>query len=310
MLKSEPLYYLVELSRCRSFRIASENLHITQPALSIAIKKLEAELGVTLLERTTKSVRLTEVGERVVSLSKKAIEQMEAIEQTARAQRLERLPAEQPCYDHMQFYTFPAISQGLLYKVLDTLCPGAPLSKLLIRDVHFSEMMALIAADDHAFALAWQLRPSQEQLPEGIGFQRLYSAKAQLMLAKDSPLVTPEITAIALKEVLTLPLVSYEGGYGINDLMFKLLKERWGTPENIIEVPNMTLFEQIILSGNAVAFGTDLTGWRCLDKTNSHMKNRFIPIKDNILFDFVLYFNQRCPEALREHVSAVFAENI
>ena len=41
MLKSEPLYYLVELARCRSFRIASENLHITQPALSIAIKKLE-----------------------------------------------------------------------------------------------------------------------------------------------------------------------------------------------------------------------------------------------------------------------------
>ena len=107
-----------------------------------------------------------------------------------------------------------------------------------------------------------------------------------------------------------MPLVSYEGGYGINDLMFKLLKERWGTPENVIEVPNMMLFEQIILSGNAVAFGTDLTGWRCLDKTNSHMKNRFIPIKDNILFDFVLYFNQRCPEALREHVSAVFAENI
>ena len=94
MLKSEPLYYLVELAHCNSFRIASENLHITQPALSIAIKKLEAELGVTLLERTTKSVRLTKTGEQVVKMSQQAIEQLEAIEQLAAKERLKAQQTE------------------------------------------------------------------------------------------------------------------------------------------------------------------------------------------------------------------------
>ena len=311
MLKSEPLYYLVELAHCNSFRIASENLHITQPALSIAIKKLEAELGVTLLERTTKSVRLTKTGEQVVKMSQQAIEQLEAIEQLAAKERLKAQQTELTAYDHLQIYTFPAISQGILYKVLNDLCPGAPLGRLTIKDVHFQEMMALLLADDCAFALAWQLRQGQqEQLPEGIGWERLYSAKAQLMLAKGGGLVPEEVTSLTLKEIVDLPLVSYGGGYGINDLRFALLKERWGPPANVMEVPNMALFDQIIQSGSAAAFGTDLTGWRCIDKSNSHMKNRFIPIKDNIVFDFVLYYNQRCPAALREHVTAVFADSL
>lgn len=307
MLKSEPLYYLVELAHCNSFRIASENLHITQPALSIAIKKLEAELGVTLLERTTKSVRLTNVGEQVVRMSQQAIEQLEAIEQLAVKER----QTERIDYDHLQIYTFPAISQGILYKVLDDLCPGAPLGRLTIKDVHFQEMMALLLADDCAFALAWQLRQGrQEKLPEGVGWERLYSAKAQLMLSKEGVLVPKEVTSLTLREIVDLPLVSYGGGYGINDLMFTLLKKRWGTPPNVIEVPNMALFDQIIQNGSAVAFGTDLTTWRCIDKSNSHMKSRFIPIKDNIVFDFVLYYNKRCPAALREHVTAVLTDSL
>ena len=310
MLKSEPLYYLVELARCKSFRIASENLHITQPALSIAIKKLEAELGVTLLERTTKSVHLTEIGEQIVGLSREAIERLEAVEHAAAAERLRTQKVHEVVYDHLQIYTFPALSQGFLGKVLDELCPGAPLNKLIIKDVHLKEMMALIQADDYAFALAWQLRGEQEAVPAEIGFWRLYSTKAQLMLSQESRLVAQDVSTLALKAVLAMPLVSYEGGYGINDLMFALLKKRWGMPANVIEVPSMTLFEQFISSGNAIAFGADLTGWRSLDKSNSHMKNRFIPLKDNIIFDFVLYYNKRCPAELREHVIAVFADNI
>lgn len=302
MLRSEPLYYLDELARCHSFRIASENLHITQPALSIAIKKLEAELGVTLLERTTKSVRLTEVGEAVVQLSREVIERLEVIEHIKERQN------EDVDYDHLQIYTFPAISQGVLDKVLSYLCPANELNKLVIKDVHIQEIMALILSDSHAFALAWHLRGQQTPAGEEIGAHKLYSAKAQLMMAKDCSLLPLSAESITLKEVMTLPLVSYGGGYGINDLLFELLIQRYGVPENMIEVPNMTLFDQMIQSGNAVAFGVDLTGWKCIDKSNTHRKKRFVPLKENIVFDFVVYYNLQCPQTLREHVIAVFEE--
>jgi DNA-binding transcriptional LysR family regulator len=53
----------VELAECRSFSTAAKLLHIGQPALSQAVAKLEDIVGVRLLERTTRSVVLTQAGE-------------------------------------------------------------------------------------------------------------------------------------------------------------------------------------------------------------------------------------------------------
>ena len=49
----------------RSFRAAAEQLGVTGPAVSQAIRKLEDSLGIALFQRTTRSVRLTEAGERL-----------------------------------------------------------------------------------------------------------------------------------------------------------------------------------------------------------------------------------------------------
>ncbi|MBQ3120286.1 MAG: LysR family transcriptional regulator, partial [Peptococcaceae bacterium] len=72
MLQSAPLWYLIQVGNYQSLSIAAEQLHISQPSLSVAIKKLEKELGLQLLERTYRGVRLTADGEKVVELASKA----------------------------------------------------------------------------------------------------------------------------------------------------------------------------------------------------------------------------------------------
>ena len=56
------LHYFLELSRTEHVTQTAENLHISQPALSSTIRKLEKELGISLFERTGRNIRLTEYG--------------------------------------------------------------------------------------------------------------------------------------------------------------------------------------------------------------------------------------------------------
>ena len=73
------LRYLEAVARHRHFTRAAEELHIAQSALSAQIKKLESELGVELLRRTTRSVELTEAGELAVAHARAALGEADAL---------------------------------------------------------------------------------------------------------------------------------------------------------------------------------------------------------------------------------------
>jgi LysR family hydrogen peroxide-inducible transcriptional activator len=67
------LRYLVAVAEHRHFGRAADACFVSQPTLSTQLKKLEEELGVTLIERTHRQVLLTPVGERVVAQAQKVL---------------------------------------------------------------------------------------------------------------------------------------------------------------------------------------------------------------------------------------------
>lgn len=77
------LRYIVAVARERNFRRAAEKSFVSQPALSLAIKKLEEELGVSLFERKTSEVTMTPVGERVVEQAAKVLDEAARIRDIA-----------------------------------------------------------------------------------------------------------------------------------------------------------------------------------------------------------------------------------
>ncbi len=78
------LRYIVTLAQEQHFGHAAERCYVSQPTLSIAVKKLEEELGVALFERSKNAVRVTPVGEKVVRQAQKVLEQAEAVRELAK----------------------------------------------------------------------------------------------------------------------------------------------------------------------------------------------------------------------------------
>lgn len=77
------LRYIVTLAQERHFGRAAERCFVSQPTLSVAVKKLEDELGVALFERSKSTVQVTPLGERVIEQAQRVLEQASVIRELA-----------------------------------------------------------------------------------------------------------------------------------------------------------------------------------------------------------------------------------
>lgn len=78
------LRYIVAVARERHFGHAAEACFVSQPTLSVAVKKLEEELGVSLFERRKGEVSVTPIGEQVIAQAQRVLEEASSIRQIAR----------------------------------------------------------------------------------------------------------------------------------------------------------------------------------------------------------------------------------
>ena len=102
------LRFVVSLARERNFRRAAEKCFVSQPALSLAIKKLEEELGLLLFERSRSKVTVTSVGQLIINQANVVLDEAEKIKELSRQG------------DRQLGYPF---SLGLIYSIAPYLLP-------------------------------------------------------------------------------------------------------------------------------------------------------------------------------------------
>ena len=71
--------YIVAVARERHFGRAAQACHVSQPTLSVAVRKLEDELGVTLFERGRREIGVTPVGRRIVDQARRVLAETDAL---------------------------------------------------------------------------------------------------------------------------------------------------------------------------------------------------------------------------------------
>jgi LysR family hydrogen peroxide-inducible transcriptional activator len=115
----QELRYFAAVVEFRHFGRAAEACNVSQPTLSSQIRKLEDELGVTLLERTNKRVDLTPVGSQILEHARRALAETAQIESVARA-------ARDPLVGALRLGVIPTLAPYLLPLIFGTLQKSYP----------------------------------------------------------------------------------------------------------------------------------------------------------------------------------------
>jgi LysR family transcriptional regulator, hydrogen peroxide-inducible genes activator len=177
------LRYLVALAEHRHFGRAAEASFVSQPTLSTQIKKLEDELGVTLVERTPRKVLLTQVGKEIVQRAREVLNEVEQIRAIARR-------TLDPESGTVRLGIFPTLGPYLLPHVVPRIRERFPRLELLLveekTEVILKQLregrldagiLALPIHDDQLHAQFLFEEPFLLAVPEGHAFAKRKSLK-------------------------------------------------------------------------------------------------------------------------------------
>lgn len=166
-----------------SFAQACERLHLSQPALSLAIKSLEESLGGQLLVRTTRSVALTPEGETLLPLARRLLADWDNAEEVMHQHFTLQL-------GKVSIAAMPSFAGNLLPAVLRAFRDRHPKVNVAVHDVINEQVLEMVR--NHRVELGIALEPDSL---DGLTFTPFYTDRFVAVLPADSALANePRIT--------------------------------------------------------------------------------------------------------------------
>src|SRR5215472_1202277 len=232
------LAYLVELSERLNFRAAAEAQFVTQSTLSAGIKELETLLGVQLVERDTRHVRLTTVGEDVVARGRQLLAAATDLAESARS-------ATRPLSGPLRLGAIPRIAPYLLPGVLPALRRSYGDLKLYLREDLTERLLARLRASRLDVALI--------ALPFDTGdlyVRELFKDEFSFVARQVDPVVRAK--DVPLRKIDTGDVLLLEEGHCLRDHVIAACGPRRGASEFRIEATSLTTLIQMVEGGLGV----------------------------------------------------------
>ncbi|HEY9381611.1 MAG TPA: LysR substrate-binding domain-containing protein [Burkholderiales bacterium] len=131
------LRYIVAVARERHFGRAAEACFVSQPTLSVAVRKLEDELGVTLFERGGGEVAITPIGERIIEQAERVLEQAAVVKELAKQ-------GKDPLNGTLRLGVIFTIGPYLLPELVPALKKRAPRMPLILQEQYTHRLIELL----------------------------------------------------------------------------------------------------------------------------------------------------------------------
>lgn len=227
------------VARKCSFTKAARELSLSQPALTVQIRQLEQRLAVRLLDRNSRSVRLTAAGEELAPVVERLLAEMGAIVQSAG-----QLAAQ--TRGQVRVAALPSIASTVLPRMIAGFRRAYPGARVHVRDVMARQVAALVENDEADVGLG-----IQDEAWSRLAFQPLFRDRMCLVLGAGSPLLSKR--RLGLSDLKGHALILTERGSSVRLLVDKALAAAGVDVKPAFEVSLMSTAAGLVRAGLGAA---------------------------------------------------------
>ena len=239
-MKLQQLRYFQAVCQSGSISHAAEELHVSQPAVSMAIRELEQEFGVALLARRYQGLALTEEGRTLQELTESLLRHASHVQERMQALGSQRRPVRLGVPPMIGTAFLPALYRALEAQYPDLLLATEELgTKTLLHDL--SENVLDLAFVSH-----------HEPLPPEFGTAALTTMEVVWCAAEGHPLAG--LPSVSLEQLEGEPLVFFQSSFASRDLVMRRFRQAGVTPRILHSTEQLSTVESLIRSGTATGF--------------------------------------------------------
>ncbi|HZV53675.1 MAG TPA: LysR substrate-binding domain-containing protein [Rhodocyclaceae bacterium] len=229
------LRYIVALARERHFGRAAEKCFVAQPTLSVAVKKLEDELGVILFERSPQEVLVTPAGERIVAQAGKVLAEAAQLAEIASA-------GKNPLAGPLRLGVIYTIGPWLLSKLVPLLHERAPEMPLLLEENYTDRLLEKLKSAELDIAIL--ALPVDEP---GLVAQAVYDEAFRALVPVGHPWA--KLKTVDPAGLLDQPLLMLGRGNCFRDQVLDLCTQAGQGGPQVLEGSSLETIRHMVASG-------------------------------------------------------------
>jgi len=229
---------LIAIAKQGSFTRAAQSMHVSQPALTAQMRQFEEALGVRLLDRNTRSVRLTPLGRQVVPIVERALGDIDTALSGARLSH--------DSVGIIEVAALPSLCSDIVPQAIARFCRQFPGISVRLREVGAHRIPACVT--DEEVELGFGLL---ERAVTQIVTTPLITDRLVVVCHSDHPLARKR--TVVPRDLVGHPMISFDPQYSVRTLLDAALRSTDARTAPAYEVSFMSTAMGMVRAGLGIA---------------------------------------------------------
>ncbi len=232
------LKYIVEVAREKNFARASAKVFVSQPALSMQIKKLEETLGVEIFERDKQNFLITPVGAEIIKKAEIILQESEEIKMIAKN-------SKDPHKGEIRIGAFPTVASYFLPNFVKNIHKKFPHLKIFLIEAKSDELIAKLKNGELDFCLL-----AMPIADDNLIGEKIFSEKFLLATPKGHPF--SKKSKIQIKELKNQELMLLEDGHCLRDQALEICSMVKAFENQDFRATSLETLRQMVANGTGI----------------------------------------------------------